>query len=301
MEYTQLQSLFRLIRLDNVNESKALAWKEQYLAQLACGNADNIHELLNLVAHEMYLNNDDSARTQRGIDRLLTMFSDVKMSNSDRTRLLLKAAPICNAEILATHFSPGSHFAVDSQELNMDATAPAPVFYYAFLIGNHLIQSEGIHFMAKALEQWDDFSYKTVERIGFMKSAAVVEALMDNAELMKVLKRTPLIFNDEALSSPGIIEFALTEDKFGLSQQSTILKYLVNNQHEELALKAVDAFGIQIARNRESDGLKKGMVGSLRLSLRLNVPHTELWAKIDGLLEEKEKAFAAKYDVTPSI
>jgi hypothetical protein len=115
------------------------------------------------------------------------------------------------------------------------------------------------------------------------------------------LKRAPLIFNDEALNSPKLIDFALTEDKFGLSQQGKILSYLVNNKHEALAVKAVDAFAVQIARIKESDHLKKETVGSVRLYLKLHAPENELRAKIESLLDKKMNAFWPKHETSLSI
>lgn len=302
-EIHALKNFFRLLRLDNFDDVEALHWKDRYLSDLSRGQAPDPVGLAASVLHEMYLSGDISDRINRGVSRFLDIVDEAPMANGQRAALLLKLGPVCDRQTLSTHFSGVGCFSVDANALNDAYDAPAPFFYTEFM--RRRVNSSGFGFMASKLCQWDRFMDALVDRLGFIRDADLVTSVLEVPLIAEKASQATFKFNDEALSSVSVIEFALKHDKFRLSAHGKMLKHLVENQGENLIADAVDGIFNQIMRINESDGLKVSTLGSVRLWFNDKVDQStdekiDLKNRVNGLLDAKRHLLANR-DSSPSI
>lgn len=302
-EIHALKNFFRLIRLDNFDDVEALRWKDRYLSDLSRGQAPDPVGLAANVLHEMYLSGDNSDRINRGVARLLDIVDEAPMSNGQRAALLLKLGPVCDSQTISSHFSGSGCFTVDANALNDAHDAPAPFFYTEFL--RRRVNSSGFGFMASSLCQWDRFLDALVDRLGFMKDSDLVASVLEEPLIAEKASRARFTFNDEALSSVPVIEFAIKHDKFQLSSHGKILKHLVENQADALVEGAVDVIFRQVMRINESNGLKLSTLGSVKLWFNDKVDQSTdekiaLKNRVNGLLDAK-RHFLTDRDSSPSM
>lgn len=298
-----LKNFFRLLRLDNFDDVEALRWKDRYLSDLSRGQAPDPVGLAASVLCEMYLSGDNSDRINRGVARFLDMVDEAPMANGQRAALLLKLGPVCDRDTLSSYFSGNGCFAVEAQALNDAHDAPAPFFYTEIM--RRRVNSSGFGFMASKLCQWDRFMGALVDRLGFIRDADLVASVLEDPLIAARASLAPFVFNDEALSSLPVIEFALKHDKFRLSAHGRMLKHLVENQGGELVTGAVDAIFKQIMRINDSDALKASTLGSVRLWFndkvdQGNAETIELANRVNGLLDAKRHALLDR-DASPSF
>lgn len=216
---------------------------------------------------------------------LFSMLQDEKISDIIRAKMICDFSPRINPEIMRVFFDEGGSFYVDPSDLNDQEEFLNGAYIRAELDDSHM---DGVTYALDKLCGWYAFDEAVMSRVMHTNRAEYLAAVVTHPHYHDLMKKKHFAAKREVLTNPDVLDFAIKNDKVGISDLGFMLNEVICKNRDDLIDEAIK---VSIKRvHGFKDGFTKENFRAIELYIETHSVDTELRKKVISSMSLERKS-----------